>query len=85
MDFNEANKIEHPVEGEWHYPILTKYGFEPITKMGIGFVRSYLYENKDGLKIRCATGSSADYWNNGEGGDQGGYWASLEPYLKSIT
>lgn len=44
---NEADKIVHKVEEEWHYPIFTNYGYEPIEKEGIGFVRHYNYVHKE--------------------------------------
>lgn len=85
MTFSEANQVVHPVETQWHYKYLTKYGFEPITKEGIGFVRSYEYQNNKGHKIRCTTGSNADYWSDETTKQHGGYWASLEPHLEEIT
>lgn len=83
-DWEEGWKMEHNVEDEWHYDILTKYGFEPINKTGIGFVRSYKYKNKDGHEISAHCGASSDYWRD-ESEDKSGYWASLEPHLKKIT
>ncbi len=84
--FEQADKKVHPVESQWHYPILTKYGFQPLTKEGVGFVRSYDYEHQSGKKIRCVTGSSADYWRVLPPGDEmEGYWSGLEPYLKSLN
>jgi len=80
-DFNEANKIVHKVEDEWHYKILLKYGFEPLDKEGVGFVRSYKYKKGD-QTITYTTGVHADYWS-GCGG--WGYWASLEPHLKTLN
>lgn len=35
--FEEADKKVHKVEDQWHFKYLTKYGFEPIDKEGIGF------------------------------------------------
>lgn len=83
--FEESNKKVHPVEEQWHYPILTKFGFRPITKEGIGFVRSYDYEHPStGRRIRCATGYSSDYWRElPPGKDVQGFWSDLEPHLKS--
>jgi len=85
-DFREANETIHPVEQQWHYPILTKYGFVPITKTAQGFVRSYVYEHPVTREMVSAnTGASADYWETtGKGsGDFSHFWAGLEPYLKS--
>jgi len=81
-NFDEADKKVHPVEGEWHYPILTKYGFMPVTKVGIGFVRSYLYTKGD-HQIRVNTGVNADYWNDLTN-PTFGYWSDLEPFLKTL-
>ena len=79
--FNEANKIVHPVETQWHYPIMTKYGYVPVTLTGIGFVRSYEYTHPEtGRSIKVSTGVNADYW---EDGGAFGYWRDLEPHLQS--
>jgi hypothetical protein len=81
---NEANATVHPVTTQWHYPILIKYGFTPITTEQTGFVRAYTYKHDvlDDI-IVCNTGASADYWSNGSKGY--GYWAGLEPHLKTLT
>ena len=78
MDFYEANETVHPVHTQWHYPIIIKYGFVPITQTAKGFVRSYDYVNA-GVTITMVTGVYADYWR---ADGAGGYWAELEPYLK---
>ena len=81
--FNDADKIVHKVEKEWHYPIFTKYGYEPIEKEGIGFVRSYNYVHKErGNKIKWTTGYNSDYW---EGSGGYGYWTDLEPHLEKLN
>lgn len=87
---NVGDKRVHPVEGEWHYKYLVPAGFEPETKEGIGFVRSYIYKNKTGVTVKCTTGYSADYWD-ASGYPEScakykgwGYWASLEPFLKCL-
>lgn len=81
--FIDADKHVHPVELQWHYPILTKYGYVPITKTGIGFVRRYTYENPVTKRtILVATGASSDYW---EDGDDYGYWRALEPHLEKLV
>lgn len=79
-----ANEKVHPVETEWHYPILTKYGFFPITKNQTGLVRAYDYEDKNNHKIRCSTGANADHWKDETTGKYG-FWMDLEPHLKSLT
>jgi hypothetical protein len=86
--FNEANKAVHLVETQWHHPILTKYGFVPITQEGVGFVRSYLYQHILKMKLmRLTTGVNADYWNEVQGGQNVafGYHGTLEEHLKKIT
>lgn len=83
--FNQANKTIHPVETQWHYPILTKYGFEPIAKEGIGFVRSYTYIHPaTQCEIIVTTGASADYWKDTTN-KEFGYWKALEPHLKQLN
>ncbi len=81
--FEQANQKVHPVEAQWHFPILTKYGYTPITPQQTGFVRTYVYE-RAGHQIVCTTGSRADYWRDDTNKD-GGYWASLEPHLKKLV
>lgn len=83
MNFTEANKIVHKVEDQWHYPILTKYGFVPVTLTSVGFVRSYTY-TKGELAIVCNTGVNADYWIN-KAANKLGYWSDLEPHLKQLA
>ena len=82
-DFKKANEKVHKVEDQWHYKYLTKHGYKPIDKTGVGFVRSYRYQ-KEGHVIRCVTGVNADYWedkdNNGFG-----YWLDLESHLKKLS
>lgn len=84
---NEADKKIHLVEDQWHYPILTKYNFTPVTPEGVGFVRSYEYRNEAGEIIVCTTGYSSDRWVQKKSKEDvaGGYWADLEPHLKKIT
>lgn len=85
---NAADKVVHKVEGEWHYPIMTKYGYEPITKEGTGFVRAYKYVHPQTKhEMTAHTGVSADYWRDPVNSSTTGknYWADLEPHLKAIT
>jgi hypothetical protein len=81
--FKEANKVVHKVEDQWHYEYLTKHGYEPIDKTGVGFVRSYRYQKGDHV-ICCVTGVNADYWTDKENNGFG-YWIDLEPHLSKIT
>ena len=88
VEFEEANKTVHPVEKQWHFPILTKYGFTAVTKEATGFVRSYDYEHPIGHRVCCATGYSSDHWRGSFGPAteeqicRQGYWSDLEPRLK---
>ena len=89
--FNKANQVVHTVEKEWHYPIMTKYGFVPLDKTGIGFVRSYKYEHPvTKRKITLTTGCRADYWTDVTEEWKSGksqpsdLWSSLEPYLEKL-
>lgn len=83
-EFNKANETVHPVEGESHYPKLTKYGFTPITKEAVGFVRSYDYQHPNGATVRWSTGVNADYWSGklADGQTGGGYWPALDVWLE---
>lgn len=83
--FADGDKKVHKVESEWHYPILKKYGFIPVDKTGIGFVRNYIYKHpKLDNKIKCSTGINAEHWMDLKTNDYG-YWSSLETHLKKIT
>ena len=84
-EFNEANKIVHKVEDQWHYETLTKFDYVPLDKTGVGFVRSYRYEHPETKhQMRLTTGSHADYWVDEETKDQG-YHASLESHLQKLA
>jgi len=89
MDFNEANEVVHKVEEQWHYPIMNKYDWVPETPEGIGFVRSYVYTKPNfNIKVELTTGFNADYWNAFDENRKevgGGYWSSLESFLKKIN
>ncbi len=80
--FNEANKVMHPVETQWHYPIMTKYGFKPLTSSDNGFVRIYVYE-KEGKTITCHTGVTSDYWIDKDT-NKIGLWRELEIYVSKL-
>lgn len=79
--FEEANKVVHPVEKQWHFPFLTKFGFEAVTKEDVGFVRMYTYKHPRGEVIHCHTGMSRDYWEHGK---TVGLWSDLEIHLQSL-
>jgi hypothetical protein len=82
--FVEANQVIHPVESQWHFPIMAKHGYIPVTKEAIGFVRSYKYINPTtNHSMTATTGPNADYWTDNEGGY--GYWGSLDDHLNSLT
>lgn len=78
--FERANERVHPVEKQWHYPILVAAGFVAKTRGAVGFVRKYDYEHPDGRVVSCHTGASSDYWKSG---DKRGYWGELESWCKS--
>jgi hypothetical protein len=83
--FEQANQHIHTVESQWHYPILTKFGFVPLDKTGIGFIRQYRYQHPVTHFIMCInTGVYADYWTDETHGGFG-YWAALEPHLKKMS
>ena len=83
--FEEANKVVHPVDKQWHYPIMTAHGYEAVTTEAVGFVRSYMYVNREtNHTMQVATGASADYWND-DVNNKTGYWGSLNSYLETLT
>ena len=83
--FEEANQVVHTVESEWHYPIMTKYGFVPLDKTGIGFVRQYRYQHPLNNCMVCVhTGVNADYWTNETQGGFG-YYGTLENHVQKIV
>lgn len=84
MTFDEANQQDHPVEEEWHYPLLIKYGFTPETLVAKGFVRCYVWNHSDGHRVIYNIGCNADYWKNPITKDEG-YWGTLEDHLKKVT
>jgi hypothetical protein len=84
MTFEEANKVVHKVEDQWHYPTLTAKGFIPETKTAVGFVRSYDYAHPKGHKIRCSTGANADHWEDLVTRDIG-YHYSLKSHLDKLV
>lgn len=87
MTLDEADKKVHPVETQWHYPVMIKYGFIPITKEAVGLVRSYEYTNPTGRLVRCTTGYSADTFEELDPTTRRirniGYHGGLEAHLKS--
>lgn len=83
LDFDAADEVVHDVKSEWHYPILSKFGYEPQTDTGTGFVRSYIYRHPaSGHEMRLATGVNSDYWEDVKTRKMG-YWGTLEDYLNS--
>lgn len=83
--FNAADAVVHPVHTQWHYPIVTKYGYVPDTLSAVGFVRKYYYTNPvTNHVIEVTTGVHADHWIDRASG-KFGYWAELEPYLASLV
>lgn len=85
MNFEKADQVVHPVTTQWHYPIMVKYGYEPISKEGVGFVRAYAYIHPDTQHIMTLhTGANADYWRDTKT-DEIGYWKSLESHLQLLS
>ena len=83
-NFDKANQVNHPVETQWHYPIMTRYGYVPLTKNRVGFVRQYTYEHPvTKIMINVITGGHSDYWS-GDNDGSGGYWSSLEEHLMKL-
>lgn len=83
--FNKADGVLHPVETQWHYPIMTDAGYEAETKEQTGFVRCYYYcHPKTGRRFRINTGVNSDYWTDVET-NQFGYWSALEKHLNLIN
>jgi hypothetical protein len=82
MNFNEANKVVHPVATQWHYDTMTNAGFTAVDTEGVGFVRSYRYTKGD-HSITVTTGSSADYWTD-DTTDARGYWGTLATHVAGI-
>ena len=81
MTFDEADKVIHPVETQWHYPILTAAGYLPNTLSATGFVRRYIYTHPATCNvIAVSTGMNIDYWTDNTT-KQSGYWATLESHL----
>jgi hypothetical protein len=79
MIFEEANKVIHPVETQWHYKMMIDVGFTPETKEQIGFVRRYKYTKGDHV-INVSTGVNSDYWVDETTGDRG-YWSTLKSHI----
>ena len=79
MNSSDGDKVVHPVEKQWHYPIMMKAGFAAQTLFAVGFVRSYHYLHPDGRRIRCTTGVNGDHW---EGAGDSGYWSTLEKHVQ---
>jgi len=78
----------HSVESQWHYTIMTKYGYKTEVRERKGLVRSYNYSSSNDCKdITCSTGVNGDHWFTRSecGGWAGGYAGELEDYLRSIT
>lgn len=82
MTFEEANKVVHLVETQWHYKTMIEAGFTPETKEQVGFVRCYKYTKGDHV-VEVTTGASADYWRDKITG-KGGYWGTLQEHVTNI-
>lgn len=81
----QADEKIHSVVSQWHYPILIKHGYLPITLSAKGLVRSYIYKHRvTEHTIRTVTGVNSDYWIDDASGEQG-YWSQLEPHLRQLN
>mgnify|MGYP006349580407 CR=1 FL=1 len=79
--FNEADKVVHPVEAQWHYKILEPLGWIAQTKEAVGFVRSYVYTHPESDSvIQCRTGVHADTWEEITYRKHWGYWPTLAKF-----
>lgn len=80
--FEKAEKTEHPVEKQWHYPIMINFGYVPLTPSQIGFVREYIYEHPVSRhQIHLHTGVNVDYWRDSS---NNGYHSSLKQHLQTL-
>ena len=56
-DFEKANQKVHKVEDHWSFEHMTKHGWIPQNKEGVGFVRNFVYHHPIlPNEIFCATG-----------------------------
>ena len=78
--FQKANEKVHAVIDQWHYDLMTRNGYKPLTMTGKGFVRSYEYTHPVFGTIRCTTGSCGDYWSDKTTG-AGGWHGTLAQHL----
>lgn len=82
MTLQQADQIIHPVETQWHYPVMKEAGFEPVQTEAKGLVRSYEYRKGDHV-IVCTTGYSADHWED-KTNKAYGYWRALKHHVTSL-
>ena len=74
---------KHPVETQWHYELLTRYGYVAKTKYAVGSIRSYDYAHRSGGHIRVTTGNRSDFWYDKINNMQG-HALGLEPHLRFL-
>lgn len=86
MTFDEANQTVHHVHNEWHYPIMTEFGYQPENTTAVGFVRFYTYVHPvTRHAFSLHTGAHADYWKDVTTPYSGSnYWGDLKPYLAAL-
>ena len=86
MTFDTANQTVHQVQAQWHFPIMTKFGYHPENTTAVGFVRVYKYVHPvTGHAFSLHTGASADYWLDLTTPNTGNnYWGDLVPYLTAL-
>lgn len=76
---------EHPIEKEWHYPVLTAHGFTSADKVKKGMVRSYKYTSSEypDHVITMTTGANSDHWE--DKGNASGIGSSIKQHLFKLT
>jgi len=82
ITFDDADMVAHPVQTQWHHDMMIAAGFSVKTPSAVGLVRSYEYVRNDHV-IHCVTGATCDYWRDNKG--HGGYWGTLEAFLKDLS
>lgn len=81
---NAADEKVHLVENEWHYKILTKYGYVPETKTQTGFIRKYKYVHPDGHVININHHLNCDMWSD-PNNNKYGYWSTLDTHVNRLV
>jgi hypothetical protein len=75
--------VIHPVDTQWHFPIMTRAGFVPVTREAKGLVRRYEYTRGDHVVVVC-TGLNMDYFVDMTLKKER-IWSELEKHLKTLS